>query len=73
MPLSLAIICGAADNSQSARVMAAVMESWPQPAHSVDIRPRSRGRSGQAHSASGWGVATGFAIDGMVGLIAFAF
>ena len=39
MPLSLAILCGSVESSQNARVMAAVMESWPQPAHSVDMVP----------------------------------
>src|SRR5262252_205783 len=39
IPLNLAIWCGGVDNSQKARVIAAVMESWPQPAHSVDIVP----------------------------------
>src|SRR5437764_5084291 len=39
MPLSLAIICGGVASSHSARVRAAVIESCPQPAHSVDIDP----------------------------------
>ncbi len=39
MPLSFAIMCGSIESSHNARVMAAVMESWPQPAHSVDIAP----------------------------------
>ena len=39
MPLILASMCGSIDISQSARTMAAVTESWPQPAHNVDIAP----------------------------------
>ena len=39
MPLSLAIMCGGVSLSQSAWVIAAVTESWPQPAHNVDIAP----------------------------------
>ena len=39
MPLSFAIMCGGVDSSQKACVIAAVTESWPQPAHSVDIEP----------------------------------
>ncbi len=39
MPLSLAIMCGGVESSQNARVMAAVMESCPQPAHRVDMDP----------------------------------
>ncbi len=39
MPLSLAILCGSVDSSQNARVIAAVMESCPQPAQSVDMLP----------------------------------
>ena len=37
MPHSLAIMCGGVSSSQKARTIAAVTESWPQPAHSVDI------------------------------------
>ena len=39
MPDSFAIMCGGVSSSQNARTMAAVTESWPQPAHSVDIEP----------------------------------
>ncbi len=39
MPLSFAMLCGGVESSQSARTMAAVMESCPQPAHSVDMVP----------------------------------
>jgi hypothetical protein len=39
MPESFATVCGAMSSSQNAWTMAAVMESWPQPAHSVDMRP----------------------------------
>ena len=39
MPLSLATMCGWVSSSHSARMMAAVMESCPQPAHSVDMDP----------------------------------
>jgi hypothetical protein len=39
MPLIFANMWGAIDNSQQARMMAAVTESWPQPAHSVDMEP----------------------------------
>ena len=39
MPLSFAIMCGSIESSQKARVMAAVMESCPQPAQSVDMAP----------------------------------
>jgi hypothetical protein len=39
IPLSFAIMCGGVDSSQNARMMAAVIESCPQPAHSVDIDP----------------------------------
>jgi len=37
IPLSLAIMCGGVESSQNACTMAAVTESWPQPAQSVDI------------------------------------
>jgi cysteine sulfinate desulfinase/cysteine desulfurase-like protein len=39
MPLSFATLCGGMSSSQNARMIAAVMESWPQPAHSVDMAP----------------------------------
>ena len=39
MPDSLATRCGAIDSSQNAWMIAAVIESWPQPAHSVVIAP----------------------------------
>ena len=38
MPLSLAIMCGCvADLPEAPATIAAVTESWPQPAQSVDI------------------------------------
>src|SRR5262249_23317835 len=39
MPESLATRCGGTSSSQNARTTAAVTESWPQPAHKVDIEP----------------------------------
>ena len=39
MPLIFASMCGSMDCSHSARTMAAVTESCPQPAHSVDMEP----------------------------------
>jgi hypothetical protein len=39
MPDSFATRCGGMSISWNARMMAAVMESWPQPAQSVDIDP----------------------------------
>ena len=39
MPESLATLCGAIDSSQNAWMMAAVIESWPQPAQSVVMAP----------------------------------
>src|SRR5438132_2367011 len=39
MPLSLAIMWGGVASSHRARVRAAVIESCPHPAHSVDIDP----------------------------------
>ncbi len=39
MPESLATLCGGIDSSQNAWMIAAVIESWPQPAHSVVIAP----------------------------------
>ena len=35
----VAIMCGSADISHSAAISAALTESWPQPAHRVDIEP----------------------------------
>jgi hypothetical protein len=31
--------CGAIDISLQAEIMAALIESWPQPAHSVEFEP----------------------------------
>ena len=39
MPLSLAMRCGGSASSKQARTIAALIESWPQPAQSVDIDP----------------------------------
>jgi hypothetical protein len=39
MPESLAALCGGIDSSQKAWMMAAVIESCPQPAQSVVIAP----------------------------------
>src|SRR5580704_16805950 len=39
MPLIFAMLCGTMDNSQSARTIAAVIESCPHPAHNVDMEP----------------------------------
>ena len=39
MPESLATVCGGIDRSQKAWMMAAVIESWPQPAQSVVMAP----------------------------------
>jgi hypothetical protein len=39
MPESFATVCGAMSSSQNACTMAAVMESWPQPAQSVVMAP----------------------------------
>ena len=39
MPDSFATRCGAIDSSQNAWMIAAVIESWPQPAQSVVIAP----------------------------------
>ena len=39
MPESLATLCGSMSSSQQAWMIAAEMESWPQPAHSVEILP----------------------------------
>jgi hypothetical protein len=39
MPESFTMFCGSMSRPQVASVMAAVMESWPQPAHNVDKPP----------------------------------
>jgi hypothetical protein len=39
IPLIFASMWGASDSSQQARMIAAVTESCPHPAHSVDIDP----------------------------------
>ncbi len=39
MPDSLATLCGCIDSSKQAWTIAAVTESWPQPAQSVDMPP----------------------------------
>ncbi len=39
MPESFTRFCGSTDRPQQASMMAAVMESWPQPAHSVESAP----------------------------------
>ena len=39
MPLIFATLCGGMSSSKNACTIAAVIESWPQPAHSVDIPP----------------------------------
>ena len=39
MPLSLAMRWGGRLSSKQARMIAALIESWPQPAHSVEIAP----------------------------------
>ena len=39
IPDSLATRCGAMASSQHAWMIAALIESWPQPAHSVEIAP----------------------------------
>ena len=39
MPDSLAMRCGGSSRLKQARTIAAVIESWPQPAHSVEIAP----------------------------------
>ena len=39
MPHILAARCGGDSSSQKACTIAAVIESWPQPAHSVVIAP----------------------------------
>ena len=39
MPLIFASMCGSMPISNTAWMIAAVTESWPQPAHSVEITP----------------------------------
>ncbi len=39
MPESFTTFCGSSDSPQIASVIDAVIESWPQPAHSVDSAP----------------------------------
>ena len=39
MPDSLATRCGSIDSSKQAWMIAALIESWPQPAHSVETVP----------------------------------
>jgi hypothetical protein len=39
MPDSFATVCGGIDRSQNAWMIAAVIESWPHPAHSVVMAP----------------------------------
>src|SRR5687767_7378285 len=39
MPESFTMFCGSIEISQHASTIAAVIESWPQPAHSVDSTP----------------------------------
>jgi hypothetical protein len=39
MPESFATRCGWIASSQQAWMIAALMESWPQPAHNVEIAP----------------------------------
>ena len=39
MPESLATRCGGIASSKNAWMIAAEIESWPQPAHSVEIAP----------------------------------
>ena len=39
MPESLATRCGGSDSSKQAWMIAAEIESWPQPAHSVETAP----------------------------------
>ncbi len=43
MPDSFTRFCGCRSMPQAASTIAAVMESWPQPAHSVDSDLRSHG------------------------------
>ena len=39
MPESLATRCGAMSSSKQASMIAPEIESWPQPAHSVETEP----------------------------------
>ena len=39
MPDSFTMFCGSIASSQQASTIAAVIESWPQPAHSVESAP----------------------------------
>ena len=39
MPLIFASMCGSTSSSKTAWMIAAVTESWPQPAHKVDTVP----------------------------------
>jgi hypothetical protein len=39
MPDSLAMRCGGISSSKQAWMIAALIESWPQPAHNVDTAP----------------------------------
>ncbi len=39
MPLIFATLCGGMSSSKNAWMIAEVIESWPQPAHKVDIDP----------------------------------
>ena len=39
MPEILATRCGSIDSSKQDWMIAAVIESWPQPAHSVETEP----------------------------------
>src|SRR5580658_1824243 len=39
IPESFTMFCGSIDSPQLASTIAAVIESWPQPAHSVDSAP----------------------------------
>jgi hypothetical protein len=39
MPDSLATRCGGSSSSKQASMIAALIESWPQPAHSVETLP----------------------------------
>ena len=39
MPESLAIRCGATGSVKQASMIAALIESWPQPAQSVEMAP----------------------------------
>ena len=39
MPESFATLCGSRSSSKQAWMMAALIESWPQPAQSVETAP----------------------------------